>query len=316
MSRSLLVLTVAMAGYAVASSLAAAAVAAFWRRRGSAIHSATTLALLRLIPAGFGALATATIVVPAFLLFEPVRDYEPVGPIAIALALFTLTLAGSAIVVAVRTLRHTIRLERMWMRSATPLTAEPAATITTYVIDSATPIVALIGVFSPRLVAARTVVEACSREEFAVIVAHEQGHLRARDNLKRWLLDSTPDVLRWTRVHDEILLAWRDASEDAADDAAAHDVAEARVNLAALLVKVARLTEDLTTPATVSAFADSDGLERRVRRLITTDGPAPNRCWPRGTVVLAAALAVAILTQPAVLQRAYELIEFTVHAGR
>ena len=115
MSRPLLVLTVALAGYAVLSSLLAAGVAAFWRHRGTNVHSATMMALLRLLPAGFGALATAVIVVPAFLIYEPIRESEPVGPIAIALALISLALAGSAAVNAVRTLVQTGRLERRWL---------------------------------------------------------------------------------------------------------------------------------------------------------------------------------------------------------
>jgi beta-lactamase regulating signal transducer with metallopeptidase domain len=315
MSRPLLVLTVALAGYAVISSLLAAAVAAFWRRRGTNVHSASTLALLRLLPAGFGALATAVIVVPAFLVYEPVRESEPVGPIVIALALVALGVASAAAAIAVRTLLQTVRLERRWLRSAARIPADPSAAMATYVIDSATPLVALIGVFSPRLVAARSVVEACSREEFAVIVAHERGHLRARDNLVRWLLCSVPDTLRWSSCHRDILNAWRHASEDAADDAAARNDA-GRAELAALLVKVARLGVTGPAPATVSPFADPDGLERRVRRLIAASGPAPANRWPRGAMMLAAALAAALLSRPAVLLEAYEIIEFTVRAGR
>ena len=130
--------------------------------------------------------------------------------------------------------------------------------------------VALVGVFSPRLVAARTVIDACSAEELAAIVAHERGHLHARDNFKRWLLTCAPDVMRWTRAHASIVAAWRDAAEYAADDAATCGEEEARVDLAALLLKIARLAPPrFATPAAVSPFADKEGLDRRVRRLLT-----------------------------------------------
>jgi beta-lactamase regulating signal transducer with metallopeptidase domain len=159
-------------------------------------------------------------------------------------------------------------------------------------------------------------VEACSQQEFEVIVAHERGHLRSRDNLTRWLLVCAPDPLRWTALHRNMLDAWRHASEDAADDAATTDDAGARADLAALLVKVARLGLPGAAPATVSPFADPDGLERRVRRLIATDGPAPRHRWPYGAVALALAMAATVFTQPAVLRGIYDLLEITIQAGR
>src|SRR5688500_13374191 len=89
-----------------------------------------------------------------------------------------------------------------------------------FAIDSVAPIVALVGAFRPRLFAARSVIEACTGGDLAVIVAHERGHLHSRDNLKRWLMACLPDALRWMPMHHEIVAAWHDAAEDAADDAA------------------------------------------------------------------------------------------------
>jgi len=310
----LLLITVAFASYGVVSTLIAAGVVMFWRR-GRHGQSAAALALLRLLPAGAGALVTAAIVVPAFIIFEPVRASEPVGPFLIAFALIGVAVLVSAIWMALRTVSDTARLKRLWLQSAERLDVDSPSGITTYVIDSATPIVALIGVFSPRLIAARAVVDACTREEFAVIVAHEQGHRRAHDNFKRWLLACAPDVLRWTRVHDEIALAWRDASEDAADDAAAHDAPEARLDLAALLLKVARLAPNSTSPLPVSAFADADGLERRVRRLLSPPGASAGSDDIRMAAVVAAT-AMLILTQPPVWRGIYDVIEFAVRLGR
>ena len=44
-----------------------------------------------------------------------------------------------------------------------------------------------------------------SQRNLPTIVAHERGHLHARDNLKRWLMTCAPDVLRWTPLHREIV---------------------------------------------------------------------------------------------------------------
>ena len=91
--------------------------------------------------------------------------------------------------------------------------------------------------------AARSVIEACTAAELAAIVAHERGHLHCPRQLqaiahglraRRAALDAA--------VHQQIAAAWHDAAEDAADDAATRGDAASRVDLAALLMKIARLT--------------------------------------------------------------------------
>ena len=170
---------------------------------------------------------------------------------------------------AFATLARTRAAARAWLQSARPLDVDPPAGVPAYTIESPAPIVALVGVFAPKLIAARTVIESCTIEELTAIVAHERGHLQARDNLKRWLMACAPDALRWTPIHQEIAAAWHDAAEDAADDVATRGDERARANLAALLVKIARLTPGAAWPAaTVSPFVENDGLDRRVRRLL------------------------------------------------
>jgi beta-lactamase regulating signal transducer with metallopeptidase domain len=189
-----------------------------------------------------------------------------------------------------------------------------------YVVDAPSPMVALVGVFSPQLIAARTVIDACSAEELAAIVAHERGHLHAHDNLKRWLLACAPDVLRWTTAHQSIVAAWRDAAEYAADDAATRGKEEARVDLAALLLKIARLAPPrFATPAGVSTFADKEGLDRRVRRLLTPSHEQLTASWQLlvPTVLGAAVLAVAVaFVSPGDLREIYEIVELSVQFGR
>ena len=62
-------------------------------------------------------------------------------------------------------------------------------------IDTDVPIMALVGVLRPRLLITRRVVGALTGEELAASVAHELGHWRALDNLKRLAMRAAPDLL-------------------------------------------------------------------------------------------------------------------------
>jgi hypothetical protein len=323
-TRAALIVTVAFAAYAVISSLIALVVGTTWRANDARNQTdpsrrATRLVLLRITPSALGCIWSIGVVMPVYLAFEPVRDYEPVGPLPIVLASIGVAIVVATVSTAVRAAFLTRRVKRQWLSSATALDIDPPAGVPAYVIDAPSPMVALVGVFSPRLVAARAVIEVCSSEELAAIVAHERGHLHARDNLKRWMLTCAPDVLRWTPLHASIISAWRDAAEDAADDAATRGEEEARIDLAALLVKIARLAPSLASPAAVSPFADEEGLDRRVHRLLTPTEQQLTASWQllipaiAGTTALAVAVAI---TNPATLKQVYEFVELTVGFGR
>jgi Zn-dependent protease with chaperone function len=324
MSRPALILAVALASYAVFNIAFSIAVAAAWRLRfrsrvSTAAAHARTLVRLRLSPIVAALILTAALVVPAFVMFEPVRESEDTGPLLIVLALIAIgQLAGAAAIAAATSLR-THAAAQHWLRGGVPLDVDPPAGVPAYAIDSLAPIVALVGVFKPRLVAARCVIDACTAGELTAIVAHERGHLQARDNLKRWLMACAPDALRWTPLHYEIERAWHDAAEDAADDAATGSDAASRVDLAALLVKIARLAPaPAWRDATVSPFVEPGGLDRRVRRLLveTSTEPARPSYFLGAVAMVAIALAVSILAQPAAAERLYGAIEALVAFGR
>jgi Zn-dependent protease with chaperone function len=323
-TRPLLIISVALTSYAVLSSVVSLAVMACWRtgllqRTASPAARARRLVMLRALPTVASAIGVGAVVMPAFLIFEPVRDFESVGPAFIALTVLGLLLLASGAVNAARSAYATWRIERHWLRAAEPLDFDPPAGVPAYAVDSFTPIIALVGVFAPKLIAARTVVEACDRRELANIVAHERGHLHSRDNLKRWLMASAPDALRWTPAHGAILSAWDDAAEDAADDEATAGEEAARVDLAALLVKVARLsTRPNLTAATVSPFIERDRLERRVRRLLSTAHGQPAHhaaIQPFVSTGLGASI-LGMLNSPEALQTVHEAVELVVAFGR
>lgn len=323
MSRPLLITTVALASYALFNIILSVVVAGAWRGvmdRGDASRQTTRALLwLRALPALGAVTASLGGVVPAFWLFEPARASEMAGPIVLALAAIGLLQLAASAWIAAATAWRTRMAAREWLRRGEPLDVRPPAGVPAYAIDSLAPIVALVGVFKPRLIAARSVINACTATELNAIVAHERGHLHSRDNLKRWVMACAPDALRWTQVHHEIAARWRNAAEDAADDAATGGDTDSRVDLAALIVKIARLAPRPDwRDATVSAFVEQDSLDRRVRRLLTAASPAqPPTNAAAWTAALAALAAAAVMIlQPASLERLYFATEAMIRFGR
>ena len=326
MSRTLLIVTVALAAFALLNIVFSFAVAVAWRS-GLAIRlsrssagRASALVQFRSLPSLTAALVTAAAVVPAFAIFEPQRASETAGPLVLLLASIAVVQLAAAGATALVAAGRTSTATRRWLRVGTLLDLDPPAGVPAYAVDTQAPIVALVGVFHPKLIAARSVIAACTAAELTAIVAHERGHLRARDNLKRWLMASAPDALRWTPLHHEIVAAWDAAAEDAADDAATVGDLASRVDLAALLVKIARLAPLPAWPAaTVSPFVQPAGLDRRVRRLLADEGRDENGSIARrhrGVAATLFALMAAVVSQPAVLLRLYDAIEAVIAFGR
>jgi beta-lactamase regulating signal transducer with metallopeptidase domain len=205
------------------------------------------------------------------------------------------------------------------MRSSSALGVRTAGNLPAFVIHAPSPIVALVGVFSPRLMAARAIVDACSPAELAAIVGHERGHLQAHDNLKRWIMGWLPDALRWTPAHGEIVAAWHHAAEDAADDAATGGDATARAELAAVLLKVVRLApHPLWDAAVVSPFVELEGLDRRVRRLLQPElePPAAVAIAPIAALTVIVVAAIVAMSSPAAVKVIFRAFESLVALGR
>jgi hypothetical protein len=323
MTRTAIIAMVGLAAYCLLDLAVSLVVALFWRARAVAPSHlrpavrARRVLQLRLTPVIASLTITLLMVVPAFALFEPMHTEEEFGPLVATCAGIALVRLAAAIATGAWNLRLTRRVEREWLRASTAI--ESGSAMRAFMIDASSPIVALVGVFRPTLVAARSVIEACSVEEIAAIVGHERGHFEARDNFKRWLMSSLPDTLRHTPIHGEMLDAWHHASEDAADDAATGGDAQARADLAGLLLKVIRLAPNpLWKSAVVSAFVERDGLERRVRRLLQPElePPAPVALAPIIALALLGAGVVTTLSSPSILKTIFATFETLVAFGR
>ena len=325
LSRSLLLVAVMASSYVILSGVVSAGVAALWRLgwlRWSSLPArerASRLATLRLLPSILPGIVTSIGVLPAFLAFEPRNEFEPVGPILIIGSAVALALAVRSTVTALRVVARTRYFKRMWLQSATQLRLNAIADIHAYKIESPQPIVALVGIWRPALVIARVVLDVCSDSDLEKMLGHERNHLTSHDNLKRLLMACSPDLLRLGHCHREIVTAWHDAAEDAADDATTHGEPAARLDLAAVLLKVARLAPSTSYAAVpASPFVDSDGLERRVRRLVADDALStaspPNRF--KGSIAIAIVLlASAPLFSDSLGRLVHKAVETIVTTG-
>jgi len=314
---------VCLAAYGLLDLAVSTLVAIAWRTRAVAPADlpptvrARRILVLRLTPFVASAAITVFIIAPAFVLFEPVQDNEKFGPlIALPATAAIINLLFGAFLAIVR-FGMTRRLEREWLRRSSPLDAAPG--MRAFIVDGTAPVVALVGVFSPTLIAARSIIERCTKDEIAAMVAHERGHFTSRDNLKRWLMTSLPDWLMRTGIHRDMIAAWHQAAEDAADDAATRGEPAARADLAALLLKVVRLAPRCYPKAAiVSPFVESDGLERRVRRLIKAELEPPARLAIVPMIALAVIVGagVATLMSPSLLNAVFVAFERLVAFGR
>jgi Zn-dependent protease with chaperone function len=275
---------------------------------------AGTLLLLRCGPSLFAAVVTVGVVVPAYLAFEP-RTAEVPGRPLVGLAGLGAALLALGAHRCARALRATRALRAHWRDAETVRVPEcplPAA-----VAAHPFPIVAVVGVRSPRLLVARDVLEALTPAELAAAARHEMAHVAARDNLKALLLRGLPDPLGLMPAGRHLEAAWRAAVEEEADTALGTPGSRPALDLAAALVKVARLAPaHSTVPLPTPALHDGGPLTRRVRALAGAAGASPSG---RGTVTLGTMLLLApalALASPSALRGVHDLIELLVRALR
>lgn len=290
----------AAAGYAVcaviASALSRAAV-----RRGSAAALA-----VRLLPTAGALLAAFALVVPAFLIHEPAQADERPGLAALLLASAGLLLAGSLLRRAFRAWRATRLVVDEWERSAQPVTM-PSVPAPAFGIAHPFPVVAVVGVIRPRLFLARSVLHALTPSELQAVLEHEAAHVRARDNVKRWLMACAPSI-GWRPTALSLERAWEDAAEHDADRGA-----RGALDLASALVKTARMAPHgahLRIPA--AAFHGGGDVARRVQDLV---GGAPQALAgrPRIRFALLAAAAAVAMAVPLLWPIAYGWAEALIH---
>jgi Zn-dependent protease with chaperone function len=274
--------------YALTCALLSIGIALSWhagleRRR----WSAGELLALRLLPAGGAALLTVAVALPAFLIQEPRRATEPVGPLLVVLALVGFGVGGQGLLRGWRAWAAT----RALLRRCGPAGRRPVRAGVD-IVDIPEPMTAVVGAWRPRILAAHCVRAACSDEEFEQVIAHEIAHVAAHDNLKLLLQIVSPDALTWMPAGAALTERWRAAAELEADARASGPDPRKRVALASALLKVARLSpHNAPRPLALTMPVAVDDIAGRVRELLAPS-PSPQRRLPLRLFV-ACALMIA-----------------------
>jgi hypothetical protein len=323
MTFGLRIVVLTLASIGVAALLTSVVVALMWRTpEGTAAQRAGRLWRMRLLPAAV-AFAVCVFVVIGLWRFEGRHNDEYVGWIVRLSAVMGAMFLRAVVARLVRMHLETRRLLSAWLRNATrfdcpDVTGLPRLTVPAYRIDTHCPVVAVVGIIRPTLVVDATVLDACTPQEMSAILALEHGHLHRWDNLRRAVFAATPDLLAWTSIGPALREAWREATEEAADDVAASTSEDAGVNLAGALIHVARIAQGTDAAAAVqfratqlpaSALYRGESIERRVRRLLAPAQPGTpaRRHW--SLVVIATATVVAFALQ----RKIHDLMEVAVN---
>ena len=273
--------------FVVANAVLSIVTVAAWPLLRDRLRRPAALLVLRLLPSS-GGLAAAGLALPAYLAFEPQRAGERAS---VALVTFIATAAGlvaAGIVRAAASWLTTRRIERSWRSVAEPGTI---GGLRVERVPTALPFAAIVGIMRPRLYVSGLLMDVLTSEQRAAVLAHEAGHRRALDNLKRALIRLSPDVLSLTRTGRSIEAAWSAAAEEAADDHAA--AAVGRLAVADALIAASRLAP--VRLATVVNFCDAGTIAHRVTRLLEGQTPAPSgRRAVRLLSISALAVVVAV----------------------
>ena len=129
--------------------------------RMPARSAARFLFAIRLLPLSFAVLAVALFCIPSYLWFEPHALSEPVGPWCFAAASIGAAICGLPGYRVMRALVRSAVFQRSCRRTALQLDL-PGGPETVWVTESASPGLALAGIFRPTLVTSRQALSALS----------------------------------------------------------------------------------------------------------------------------------------------------------
>jgi hypothetical protein len=268
-----------------------------------------------------------SLLVPAYLIYEPRQTEEGIGFELGFLALVSIFGAVLALWRGISAWAATRRLVGAWLEDAVPFHFEGVG-IPVYKIRHRFPVLAVVGAFKPRMFIAEQVLRTLEPGELAAAIAHERGHLEARDNLKRALVRACRDSLTIMPCGRSLDRAWLEASEEAADERAALDGQSVALELASALLKIARLVPEggrPTMPASVYLIgeAGAGGVSGRVEKLLQGQAfikPIDGRVEALITFALSSFAAVFVLSlavlalNPRVLTTTHYVMEWVVSA--
>jgi Zn-dependent protease with chaperone function len=276
--------------------------------------AARFLFFLRVLPALLAAIVVLGLGVPSYLLLEPRSAEESVSLACGAACLLGAAIwcisIGRVLHAAIGSSRHARQCERVGWEIP-----QQDATVPTSVLEVETPVIAIAGVFRPRVLVSRSVLNVLSAEQLDAALRHEDAHRVSRDNLKRFVILLAPGIFPLSHTSAALERAWARFSEWAADDEATQGDARVSLLLAAALVRVARMgAAPQPSLSLTSLIAGDRDLSTRVERLLRTEAAAPAPQWRRsallsGAAIVATAVVIVAIEWPAILRAAHEILE-------
>jgi Zn-dependent protease with chaperone function len=280
--------------------------------------AARFLFFLRISPMVLTLFALLAFCIPSYLWLEPRTAGEKMG-----VACFFIAALGAAIwvlsitrvVSAVRgTVQYLHHCERNGRRINVPGEPSPAL-----LLAEEAPVLAVAGVVRPRLVISRAVLHGLTAEQRDAALRHERAHRTSRDNIKRFLILLSPDVLPFLRAFTALEQNWAKFTEWAADDQAVEGDSGRALSLASALVCVAKMGSRPRLSYLFSSLVhDDQDLTERVDRLLR---PQPNPGKPAEVLVpfltsagtlIACAVAI-VMVWPDSLSLVHRALERLVH---
>ncbi len=303
---------------------------AFWRIMSTRMHKFSVnvqgqiLFGLCVLPAAAALLAVSVFLIPGYLRHEPAESGEVVtsklGFIVLAGMLGVLI----ALYRVIKTWVVTRRITSNWLSNSVEISM-PGISVPVYRFPHQFPVIAVVGVFRPKMFVAEHVLELLDQNELAAAAAHEYGHLRARDNLK-WMMLRVCRGLLIFPFGKSIDKAWAENAESAADAYASKAGTSTALYLASALVKIARIVpaHGISAMPAGAFFIEEQNVDitSRVRRLVHLSKKEAKRSHGRLLGLAPTAyLLVAVLTiltllslvDPRVLASTHHAVELFVH---
>jgi beta-lactamase regulating signal transducer with metallopeptidase domain len=281
-------------------------------------RAARLLVGLRLLPFALAVLFVLGLCVPSYLWLEPTATSERVGLMGGLLGLLGAATWLNALARTAQSLFASLRHNRL-CRFAGQEARLPGESSPVVLVENEAPLLAMSGLFRPRLLISRSVLQNLSAAELGAALAHEHAHRTSRDNLKRLLIQLAPDILPFLHPLRTLERTWSQFAEWAADDQATEGDSGRAVALAAALVQVARMGRGPRLPFfSTSLLASDRDLSARVDRLLeklpvmaTPTAETPPALRTAG--VLLVGCMAALLATPATLAAVHELLELLLH---
>jgi Zn-dependent protease with chaperone function len=303
--------TLTLAWFLAVNAAVSALVLLMARRQPRADASAFWFGL-RVLPALAAAAFAALVFVPSYWRYEPREAVEAFSITLAACALLGLAILAAGMARGTAAWWRANRRTRLWMQASTPIPL--GCGVPAFAVDAELPIMALVGVWRPRLLVTRGLLDALTPEELAAAVAHELGHSRARDNFKRLAMRAAPDLLASSAAARTVEQRWASAAEHDADRRAG-DGSAVRCALASALVKVARLTPpDTRVAEPISTLIGCSDIPSRVHALVSdrVSAPPAGRRRVSSWLCATAVLAPLVVSYGPLLHAVHELTEILV----